>query len=133
MENGCIQRRFGLVPSEQPPLLKLALEELRYRVFNTMPIRVLAFNSDGSGMELIERGTVLARVSIAMESDFYESNVQSEIRNFEDNPTFVNYVIEEFISQHTKYAILSHTWLHDAPGEVTYAAWKSGDFDKDSV
>ncbi|KAF8174238.1 hypothetical protein BJ912DRAFT_1046581 [Pholiota molesta] len=121
------------IPSEQPPLLKLALEELRYRVFNTMPIRVLAFNSDGSGMELIERGTVLARVSIAMESDFYESNVQSEIRHFEDNPTFVNYVIEKFISQHTKYAILSHTWLHDAPGEVTYAAWKSGNFDKDSA
>ncbi|KAF8200349.1 hypothetical protein BJ912DRAFT_1038848 [Pholiota molesta] len=33
------------------------------------------------------------------------------------------YSIEEWISAFAKYAILSHTWIHAAPGEITYDHW----------
>ncbi|KAF8177856.1 hypothetical protein BJ912DRAFT_884018 [Pholiota molesta] len=121
--------------SAQPPLLRLALEKLRHRVFNTMPIRLLAFKSDGSGMELIERSTVFDRIFIAIQSDFTDGHIESELCHhlIVRTPQAENHVVEMFISRHAKYAILSHTWLHDAPGEVTYADWKFGEFDTDSV
>jgi hypothetical protein len=100
-----------------------------------MPIRLLAFKSDGSAVELIERNTVLNQNFVAIQSDFNEGHIESELRHHlvVGTPQAENHVIETFISWRAKYAILSHTWLHDTPGEVTYAAWKSGEFDKDSV
>ncbi|KAF9474530.1 hypothetical protein BDN70DRAFT_996995 [Pholiota conissans] len=124
----------------EPPLLKLALAEVRYRVFNKMPIRLLAFNSDGSNIELIERGTIMNRISTALKADFDEAKVQYEFRMAsESSSSRRNGIITEaqfirnYVSKYTDYAILSHTWLHDLPGEVTYASWICGDFDNRSL
>lgn len=121
-------------------MLKLALEKLRYCVFNKMPIRLLAFKSDGSDMELIERSTIFDRISRVMESDFYNlADISSTLYLFtvDDYDTAAGEnqpVLDEFISKYAKYAILSHTWLRDTPGEVTYAAWKApGEFDRGSA
>ncbi|KAF8161848.1 hypothetical protein BJ912DRAFT_311388 [Pholiota molesta] len=126
------------VNSEKPPLLKLALEKVRYRVFNKMPIRLLAFKADGSDMELIERSTVFDRISLAMESDFYQADISWKLRlltmdDFDTTSRESQYDIDGLISHYAQYAILSHTWVCQAPGEVTYAAWKAGEFDRGSA
>ncbi|KAF9474750.1 hypothetical protein BDN70DRAFT_959519 [Pholiota conissans] len=41
--------------------------------------------------------------------------------------------ILRLITKHTRYAILSHTWIHGSPGEVTYSDWIAGEFDKHSA
>ncbi|KAF9470497.1 hypothetical protein BDN70DRAFT_916131 [Pholiota conissans] len=35
----------------------------------------------------------------------------------------------QLIDSVTEYAILSHTWLHSEPGEITYDLWRKRDFD----
>ncbi|KAF8187162.1 hypothetical protein BJ912DRAFT_851864, partial [Pholiota molesta] len=40
-------------------------------------------------------------------------------------------VINRLISKYARYAILSHTWLRTAPGEVTYSDWNRGIFDSE--
>ncbi|KAF9474532.1 hypothetical protein BDN70DRAFT_996997 [Pholiota conissans] len=123
----------------EPHLLKLALAEVRYRVFNKMPIRLLAFNSDGSNIELIERSTIMNLISTAIKADFDEDKIQSEFRiasessNSQHNDAITEaQFIQRFVTKYTDYAILSHTWLHDSPGEITYASWICGDFDNRS-
>ncbi|KAF9474528.1 hypothetical protein BDN70DRAFT_311502 [Pholiota conissans] len=120
----------------EPPLLKLALAEVRYRVFNKMPIRLLAFNSDGSNIELIERSTIMNLISTAIKADFDEDKIQSDFRTAarssnsrRNGATTEAQFIQNYVSKYTDYAILSHTWLHDLPGEITYASWICGDFD----
>jgi hypothetical protein len=104
-----------------------------------MPIRLLAFKADGSDMELIERSTIFDRISLAMESDFYQADSISwklrllTVDDYDTTSRENQDVINEFISHYAKYAILSHTWVRDARGEVTYAAWKAGEFDRGSA
>ncbi|KAF9474488.1 hypothetical protein BDN70DRAFT_842193 [Pholiota conissans] len=125
------------LPPEQPQLLRLALDETRYRVFNRMPIRMLAFNADGSGLQLLERGAIWDRVSTLMVENFNEDEIKKITRRRvliygEEVNKAESAAFEEFISMHARYAILSHTWLHDTSGEVTYANWKKGNFDTNS-
>ncbi|KAF9475718.1 hypothetical protein BDN70DRAFT_923793 [Pholiota conissans] len=108
---------------------KLALEKARHHVFNKMPIRLLTFRTGGSGIELIERGTLFERISIAMESDIDEAMIQSHFepqRSLADNEELA---AGNIMTQYAKYAILSHTWLRDLSGEVTYTDWKTGEYD----
>ncbi|KAF9482058.1 hypothetical protein BDN70DRAFT_480614 [Pholiota conissans] len=98
------------------------LRQLRDHVFNQMPIRLLSFERRGSSLEikLLERGDIFARLAntllgkpeISSLSETSASSLESEI----------NWLI----SQEAKYAILSHTWLHSTPGELTYGDWMSG-------
>ncbi len=32
-------------------------------------------------------------------------------------------LINELVEHHTRYAILSHTWIRDTPGDVVYTDW----------
>ncbi|KAF8177844.1 hypothetical protein BJ912DRAFT_856651, partial [Pholiota molesta] len=73
-----------------------------------------------------------------MESEFYQTDISRTLRLLEvddyDTTSRENQdVIDEFISHYAEYAILSHTWIRDAPGEVTYAAWNAGKFDRGSA
>lgn len=80
-----------------------------------MSIRLLAFKSDDSRMELVERSTVLDRIFIAIQSDFNEGHIESDLRHHLIVRTQAeNHVVETFISRRAKYAILSHTWLREA-------------------
>jgi hypothetical protein len=86
---------------------------LQQHVFNNMPIRLLCFKSDGPHFQisLIERAEILAHLVAKMEA---------EPQARRSAPLF--------IQKSAQYAILSHTWLHEAPGEVTYDDWHKGNF-----
>ncbi len=32
-------------------------------------------------------------------------------------------LINELVEHHKRYAILSHTWIRDTPGDVVYTDW----------
>lgn len=108
----------------------MALDQAQYRVFNRMPIRLLAFRSDGSGMDLIERSAIWDHISASIRSNV--SDLWASVNRVHRDVKAEKKATEDFISHHTKYAILSHTWLHGTPGEVTYANWKAGEFDEAS-
>ncbi|KAF9483324.1 hypothetical protein BDN70DRAFT_827870 [Pholiota conissans] len=111
-------------------LLKSTLQQAHQHVFNKMPLRLLSFRSDGSGMQLIERSAVWERISAAMRSDI--THLQLSMDRVPGNAKDERRAAQNFISKHTKYAILSHTWIQGAPGEVTYTDWKTGHFNKAS-
>lgn len=106
---------------------------------------MLSYEPDGSGIELVERGEVFRRAAAAIESDFDQDKIKSEIfdQHAQDNILYtlgdVDWdistatVISNFCAKYRKYAILSHTWLQDAQGEVTYANWKAGEYDRRSA
>ncbi|KJA17723.1 hypothetical protein HYPSUDRAFT_1005122 [Hypholoma sublateritium FD-334 SS-4] len=131
----------SIVASTTPQLLQRALNKTRQFIFNKFPIRLLCFNSDGTGIRLIERGEAWSKISMAMELDFDEIQMESDIRrkelNYSKRPKFLgnatDAVIAEFCSNYQKYAILSHTWIQGSPGEVTYGDWKTNSFDKHSI
>ncbi|KAF9482057.1 hypothetical protein BDN70DRAFT_991412 [Pholiota conissans] len=107
--------------------------ELRSRVFTKMPIRMLFFETRGSNLQitLIERSEIvslfepkLRRIlqSEAPDLDLYETDTGS----WTDH-------IQNMIKMETKYAILSHTWLHSTPGEVTYNDWTNKRFNSNDT
>jgi hypothetical protein len=101
-----------------------------------MPIRLLTFKTDGSGIKLLDRSDTWNYVSTLIQAEFEEDKMSNDIKQRTTglviNPGAEKEAIDAFISPHTTYAILSHTWLHDRPGEVTYNDWKGGNFDTDS-
>ncbi|KAF9474044.1 hypothetical protein BDN70DRAFT_344622 [Pholiota conissans] len=118
-----------LPPPPRPRLLRLAIDEARHRVFNKIPIRLLAFKPDGTGITLLERDEIWERVFPLLEANFYQDAVildKDFHRGKEDS------AIKHFISKHVNYAILSHTWISSADGEVVYADWKNGAFNTSS-
>ncbi|KAF9472416.1 hypothetical protein BDN70DRAFT_998181 [Pholiota conissans] len=94
---------------------------LKERVFNAMPIRLLYFVQHGSGLEI----TLLERESVYTH---LESILQQAIirEGYVVNSELDDQAIERLVSTYTRYAILSHTWLRSAPGEVTYGDWNKG-------
>ncbi|KAF8171313.1 hypothetical protein BJ912DRAFT_995726 [Pholiota molesta] len=104
-------------------LLKTVLGQAHHHVFNKMPIRLLAFASDGSGIELIERSEILDRISTSVRSNL--ANLSMSINHVRGDVRAEKKIIGDFVTNHAKYAILSHTWLHVSPGEVIYAEWKA--------
>lgn len=95
------------------------MEEAYATVFNKMPIHMLIFSSDGTGVRLGDRNEVWRYVS---------TQIQGEIDRYSHTPDS-----RFLVWKHTRYAILSHTWLQDAPGEVTYADWQHKAFKKTSA
>ncbi|KAF9473239.1 hypothetical protein BDN70DRAFT_843725 [Pholiota conissans] len=100
---------------------------MRTNIFNDFPICLLAFNEKGSEIELIERNETWRRICIRMKRDFSTKfDFQTAELGGEEE------AIQEFNSSCSKFAILSHTWIQDTPGEVTYADWKPTKVDKSS-
>jgi hypothetical protein len=63
-------------------MLRLVLNEARSRVFNKMPIRLLVFNSDGSGIRLLDWNAIWDRVSTSMEADFNDNLGRAEFYSY---------------------------------------------------
>ncbi|KAF9482083.1 hypothetical protein BDN70DRAFT_971104 [Pholiota conissans] len=116
-----------------PSLPSKALQDkiqmaLRNHVFNSMPIRLLYFNrqESSSRITLVEREAIYALLSSTMQeklSMFLPPLAYSETEETIDD------CIEELVFDHARYAILSHTWLHSTPGEITYGDLNKGSFD----
>ncbi|KAF9473235.1 hypothetical protein BDN70DRAFT_899924 [Pholiota conissans] len=114
------------------PLLNLALKEMHYTIFNEFPIRVLAFDLQGSQVELVGRNELWKRISHKMECDFYEKFFIETNMELDSSVDETERAVQHFNLQYGRYAILSHAWIQDTPGEVTYADWERGIYNKES-
>ncbi|KAF8185191.1 hypothetical protein BJ912DRAFT_490976 [Pholiota molesta] len=107
------------------------LRALRKHVFNTMPIRLLCFEPQGESdfqITLLERGAIYARLATTLEGNNNDEELLAQMtrkRSTRRKGTEQE-VIERLISKHTRYAILSHTWLRTVSSEVTYDDWNKG-------
>ncbi|KAF9482060.1 hypothetical protein BDN70DRAFT_853982 [Pholiota conissans] len=118
-------------PSERPSYTfeEKLLGALREHVFNKMPIRLLSFEKHGSSLQimLLERGAVFGRLQTKMRAtlDKYFGHRDLSAVATKADESFITWLIDKDVT----YAILSHTWLRSAPGEVTYGDWFKGHFD----
>ncbi|KAF9476046.1 hypothetical protein BDN70DRAFT_882958 [Pholiota conissans] len=114
-----------------PPLLQKAIDMMRYQVFNEMPIRLLAFDTEGSHLELVERSEISRRIALQMQRDFDQNFAAATDLT---QPASAERDIRNFNSQYLRFAILSHTWIQDATqGEITYTDWNLHNFDRNSI
>ncbi|KJA22788.1 hypothetical protein HYPSUDRAFT_40574 [Hypholoma sublateritium FD-334 SS-4] len=102
--------------SQESTLFKKIMDEAYLTVFNQMPIHMLIFRSDGTAARLGDRNTVWRDVSERLQRELDQS----------EPGFYTKRQIPWLVKKYTKYAILSHTWLRGAPGEVTYADWMRG-------
>ncbi|KAF9482068.1 hypothetical protein BDN70DRAFT_971049 [Pholiota conissans] len=112
------------------------LGSLRQHVFNNMPIRLLRFNAIAGELkiELVERGSIYDYLASILQQkstlDEFLSDIEQEVWWYEGDRKFAEEkVVNRWVSKTARYAILSHTWLRDAPGEVTYANWTKASID----
>ncbi|KAF9474043.1 hypothetical protein BDN70DRAFT_344610 [Pholiota conissans] len=114
-------------PPWKPRLLRLAIDEARHRIFNKIPIRLLAFSSNRSDIKLLERNQIWDLVLSLLEVNFNEEVMDRLVTDGNEDS-----VVDQFISRYVRYATLSHTWIPGTRGEVTYIDWKNGTFDTSS-
>lgn len=112
----------------------MVLNALCLHVFNNIPIRMLSFDASGSVLGLVDRNALLGQfVAIALgeaRRPEFEGEWRQAAESISRGYDFAQSghdkqksMINELIKYHTRYAILSHTWLRDSPGEVTYPGW----------
>ncbi|KJA27585.1 hypothetical protein HYPSUDRAFT_862747 [Hypholoma sublateritium FD-334 SS-4] len=106
-----------------------------------MPIRVLAFDSTGSDLQHIDRTEIYSHVLQKVCAEAMQPQFQAawkEIVGLSGNPLVPNAlsgyfertarekkIITELVERHSRYAILSHTWIRDVPGDVIYQGWNT--------
>lgn len=111
------------------------IKVLRPHIFNKMPIRVLGFDSAGAGMQLIDRNEMFRRVLQSAFIGASQPNFQiawTEAEELANSPPLGwqeadkrhNKLISELVEYHARYAILSHTWIRDTPGDVVFKDWE---------
>ncbi|KAF9480605.1 hypothetical protein BDN70DRAFT_877444 [Pholiota conissans] len=104
---------------------------LHDHVFNKMPIRLLCFEKHESNLriELLERSSIFSRLESKLRAALHTNYPSWKLSAV---PTKSNErAIGDLISKYARYAILSHTWLRSAPGEVTYGDWTTSCFNTD--
>lgn len=104
---------FSILTSEEDERFNWMLQTLRAQVFNEMPIRLLRFDKHGSNLNitLLDRTGIYSHLAALLMDKFSSEKGMPDIRAT------------------AAYAILSHTWLRSAGGEVTYDGWHQGSFD----
>lgn len=94
-----------------------------------MPIRLLTFDRDGTGIRLVERPELLRSICTNIETDYNEDIIKEDIRRRlqEQEAAAEKNAIADFVSNYAGFAILSHTWLQGTrnDSEVTYTDWNS--------
>ncbi|KJA29042.1 hypothetical protein HYPSUDRAFT_634491 [Hypholoma sublateritium FD-334 SS-4] len=124
-----------LVPIPHESIQSGIIKVLRPHISNKMPIRVLAFDSAGAGMKLIDRNEMFRRVLHsafigASQPDFQiawmeaEELANSPPLGWQEAGRRHNKLITELVEYHARYAILSHTWIRDTPGDVVFKDWE---------
>ncbi|KAF9479767.1 hypothetical protein BDN70DRAFT_878405 [Pholiota conissans] len=126
-------------------LLDKILAHLRNQIFNQMPIRLLQMIPNGSKLQirLIERSSVYAYLAARLENEYSDVDLERAMKNsrkkllassnyFPTQESVEEDVIENWARRYAKYAILSHTWIRMAGGEVIFRDWNGGVFDTQS-
>ncbi|KAF9475375.1 hypothetical protein BDN70DRAFT_924037 [Pholiota conissans] len=104
---------------------------MQKHIFNTMPIRLLHFESSGSKPQitLMERAEIYDMIAPRLEThkEIFFSDIRRKSLGATNTTLItqkhVDEVVENWVVYFTRYAILSHTWIRTRPGEVTYADW----------
>ncbi len=79
-----------------------------------MPIRMLAFHSNGTQPRLVERSEIAEQIK----SRILEKN-REELEQLEESES----IRVDLVKELARYAILSHTWFRGSPGDVVYSNW----------
>ncbi|KJA16365.1 hypothetical protein HYPSUDRAFT_293607 [Hypholoma sublateritium FD-334 SS-4] len=118
-----------------PEIQNKIIDALRPRIFNEMPIRVLAFASAGESLEIIDRGEmfrrVLAKVYTSTSTPAFDADwTHAQQMTLSDEPEISDagyreqkHLLVELVRLHSRYAILSHTWIRDTPGDIVFQDW----------
>ncbi len=82
------------------------------------------FNSNGSGLQLIGRDEMFRRILPKAYAEVAEAQIK-----FADGQGWDVYKkrtkwIADLVERSARYAILSHTWLRDQPGDVVFQDWE---------
>lgn len=102
-----------------------------------MPIRllhiVLSESESDLKIRLLEREGVYTHLAAQIKVNYSEAvflaKLQAKCVEWPHFPDAAEKeVIKDWVSQYAKYAILSHTWIRAAEGEVTYSDWHRGAF-----
>ncbi|KJA23039.1 hypothetical protein HYPSUDRAFT_40166 [Hypholoma sublateritium FD-334 SS-4] len=114
----------------------MTLSAVRAHVFNKMPIRLLAFDKSGSDIQLIGRNKITARILPGVLAKTAEPKFQSAwaaaealndvdvvITSMRYRHNKMNELLRKVIEKSVNYAILSHTWMRDIPGDITFQDW----------
>ena len=114
----------------------MTLNAVRAHVFNKMPICLPAFDKSGSNIQLIGRNKISTHILSGVlaktaEPKFQSSWAAAESLSDVDNViTSMRYrhnrmkeLLRKVIEKSVNYAILSHTWMRDTPGDVTFQDW----------
>lgn len=111
----------------------MTLTKVRWHVFNKMPIRMLAFDSNGGNVNLIGRDEIFSRIlpkvfAHIMLPGFKEA--WEETLKLEDVIYFMTYrqhrqneLLAAAVEECAHYGILSHTWIRGSPGDVVFHEW----------
>ncbi|KAF9474045.1 hypothetical protein BDN70DRAFT_997297 [Pholiota conissans] len=107
-------------------------------IFREMPTRVLHFspNPQAAGkprITLLDRNGICTKILDAILADAtVEGWFRSQVGAFspeEDRANAEHVAIMGLVQRYSKYAILSHTWLRERSGELSFDAWNRGNHD----
>ncbi|KJA13809.1 hypothetical protein HYPSUDRAFT_49592 [Hypholoma sublateritium FD-334 SS-4] len=130
----------ALTPALPQQIQKTELEQMtltfvRSHVFNKMPIRLLAFDENGTNIQLIERDEIFTRILPRVYAETSKPGFQSEwakVQELQDKYVHwkhrqdaMSKLFQEVIGESVRYAILSHTWIRDTPSDVVFGSWKT--------
>ena len=100
-----------------------------------MPIRMLEFDSNGSNIKLIGRDDIFSILFLRVQDKITSSDFESDWNealglkdiNFNNmqRSNKMNDVASNAVSDIASYAILSHTWIRESPGDVVFNTWTS--------
>ncbi|KJA23037.1 hypothetical protein HYPSUDRAFT_599342 [Hypholoma sublateritium FD-334 SS-4] len=108
----------------------------RAHVFNKMPIHLLAFDKTGSRIERIDRNKIFSCILPGVFAktagpEFQSAWAEAELLKDSDfrvlsgkfRSNKMKELLEGIVQQSVNYAILSHTWMRDTPGDITFQDW----------
>ena len=114
----------------------MTLNAVRAHVFNKMPICLPAFDKSGSNIQLIGRNKISTHILSGVLAKTAEPKFQSawaaaeSLTDVDNVITSMRYrhnrmkeLLRKVIEKSVNYAILSHTWMRDTPGDVTFQDW----------
>lgn len=90
-----------------------------------MPIRLLSFDIAGLAVRLVERNEVIKIVFRRAFAEARTEKFQEAYNQPMDDLTHKMLLLERLVEKHSKYAILSHTWIRDTPGDVIFQDWNT--------
>ena len=101
-----------------------------------MPIRLLAFDKNGSNIRLIGRNEIFPIIRDSVFRTIQDPGFQAawaEAETLKDSEFFalsgqyrsntMKVLLKRVIRKSVHYATLSHTWMRDTPGDITFQDW----------